>query len=277
MDAVEIRDWIAANAKSGRTRNNWLNRIRTAFNYGKKELKGIKLGDVPAPASIKLWEEAQSVITPWKSMDLTQALAKIIADRRRDGLLPFVLVQAWGGLRVAEATRLQWKDVHVELDAQDRPFVSHIEVGAHKAKTKSRRTVRCDGMFRKIMTFLVSEKSGFRDYKEERFSSYKEPQRELVKVLGSWKTNILRHSCATHLLNLWEDESRVAAFMGTSTEMLNSNYKELVSPRDAQDWLAVDPFTYADMCMEIEDPGALELIKKWKRFCQTHTYLDAKP
>lgn len=274
MEPKEIRDWIAAHAKSGRTRNNWLNRIRTAFNYGKKELQGIKLGDVPAPTSIKLWEEEQSVIQPWKSMDLTTALANVIADRRREGLLPFVLVQAWGGLRVAEATRLQWKDVHVAFDKHDRPYVSHIEVGAAKAKTKSRRTVRCEGMFRKIMTFLVSTKKPFSNFKEERLSDYKEPQRELVKVLGNWRTNILRHSCATHLLNLWEDENRVAAYMGTSTEMLHSNYKELVSPRDARDWLEVDPFHYAEISMDIQDQEARDFIKKWNRFCAGNKYLD---
>ena len=279
MEANEIRDWIAESAKNGRTRNNWLNRIRTAFNYGKKELKGIKLGDVPAPTAIKLWEVPQSVIKPWTDLELADYMAHIILDPRRDSLLLFVIVQAWGGLRVAEASRLQWKDIHHTVDEDERPYVSHIEIGASKAKTKTRRTVRCEGFFKKVITFLYERSSQQnlwkKDYKNQRISPYKEPQREIRKIVkGTWGTNIIRHSCATHLINLWEDENRVASFMGTSSEMLNSNYKELASPREAKAWFAADPFTYVEDLLQPEDYETNRFIADWKAFCEGHSYLN---
>ena len=58
------------------------------------------------------------------------------------------------------------------------------------------------------------------------------------KLAPVWSHNVLRHSCATYLLNLLP-EGEVAVRLGTSPQMLHGQYKEIAPAKQAKPWFEV--------------------------------------
>ncbi len=63
------------------------------------------------------------------------------------------------------------------------------------------------------------------------------------KNLGfkEWPKDILRQTCTSMLMAVWQDEGKVAASLGNSPAILHAHYRELVSRAEAKRFWAIGP------------------------------------
>jgi integrase len=163
--------------------------------------------------------------------DLQQILAAC-----DDELRPALVLQAFCGLRVAEAARAEWDDLLPS---------GNLRVGAEKAKTGKRRLCPVPVQ---ALAYLVSARkpSGLifaANPRAERVDA-------LMKALAAtrravpqvkWGKNALRASALSYRLAQTQDAPRTALEMGNSPQVLLRDYRELATPEQALAWFNVDP------------------------------------
>ena len=153
-------------------------------------------------------------------------------------VLPLIAIGAFAGIRTAELVRLEWKDIDLA-----RGF---LNVAASKSKTAARRLI-------KMEPNLIAWLSPFADRTGPIFaqsthvlSNRMEPIRKAAG-LTKWPKNGLRHSFASYHLAKYQDAAQLALDMGhTTTKMIFSNYREIVTPEEADRYWQIFPPTAAE-------------------------------
>ena len=140
------------------------------------------------------------------------------------GLVPFLAIGAFAGLRVSEIERIEWKDI-------DLPG-GWITVDAAKTKTAQRRLVPIQPNL-KAWLELHPGKGLVADHLEKRSLLYKWGER--------WPMNGLRHSYISYRLACVQDVGKVALEAGNSPSKIFSNYRELVKPDQGAAWFGIQP------------------------------------
>ncbi|MGE3312216.1 MAG: tyrosine recombinase XerC [Limisphaerales bacterium] len=223
LTTARLEAWIDATGQTGRHRFNTLRLVRTLLKWGQKrghlpdgKLPTDKL-EIVAPVD----DSAIEIFTP-------QELARLLAVAKSD-MIPFLALGAFAGLRTAEIHRLDWAAVKLE-----RGFV---EVGADKAKTKSRRLVP-------VLSALVAWLAPIR-----KPSGPVLPFANVAKQIGwvsrdsgvKWKHNGLRHSFVSYRVAATQSPDQTAFEAGNSAAMVYRHYRELVTPKEAEAWFSVMP------------------------------------
>jgi len=152
-------------------------------------------------------------------------------------LLPFVALAGLAGLREREIARLTWEDVF--------RVPGHIEVGALKAKTRSRRLVE---MVPALAQWLepYRERTGpvwTKDYNA--FHIQFGRLRDNLKI--PHRRNGLRHAFVSAHFALHADEGLTAKEAGNSPQMVHKDYKELLTQKQGEAWFAVRPEPLANI------------------------------
>jgi len=166
--------------------------------------------------------------------------SKQVTDRE---LVPFLVVGAFSGLRSAEIERLDWSEVDL--------VQGHIEVGADKAKTASRRFVPIvDNL--KAWLAPMHRKSGRVFEASTTAGRLTVRLQALAKLAGlpRWKKNALRHSFCSYRTAKIQNVNQVALEAGNSVQMIFQHYRNAVKPADAEKWFGVMP-----------DPAAVNIIR----------------
>lgn len=223
LTAARLEAWIDATGQKGRHRFNTLRLVRTLLKWGQKrghlpegKLPTDKL-EIVAPVD----DAAIGIFTP-------QELARLFAVAKED-MIPFLALGAFAGLRTAEIQRLDWAALKLE-----RGFV---EVGADKAKTKSRR----------LVPVLPALKAWLEPIRKT--SGPVVPFANVAKQIGwiardskvAWKHNGLRHSFVSYRLASTQSPEQTAFEAGNSPAMVFKHYRELVTPKEAEAWFGVLP------------------------------------
>ena len=122
----EIDGWLRASGLSPRTRNNIRTSLHTLFKFaeGRRYLPK----DHDELESVPVVNDRDGDIEVFTPAELVEVLCCA-----NEAMVPFLVLGAFAGIRHAEIQRLEWKDVRFED--------GHIEIGASKAKTASRRLV----------------------------------------------------------------------------------------------------------------------------------------
>jgi integrase len=197
-----------------------------------------------------------------------QQLLELLEGTRqfRPDLLGWVTIAAFCGLRTAELMRLDWS--MVKLDRAE-PFV---EVPAAKAKTASRRLVPlCQAA--QMWLRQVPERLGpVSPYAEEnkvlhsirgcadrlrRNQAKGHPTRQETEPHAiesfQWVKNGLRHSFCSYRMAQIRDAARVALEAGNSPSMLFRNYRELVTPEEAERWFGLAPHSEGSVLLSFKE------------------------
>jgi integrase len=218
-----ISDFVTSLKSGPVTRNNMLRSVLTLFLFARQ--RGYLPKGVPTEAEdipkVKERGGAVGILTPKEASKLLRAA--------NDEARLYLALGAFTGLRTAELIRLDWKDVNVARD--------HIVVGAHKAKTATRRLVPILPNLSKWLTQYLGRTGRV-------FASEHATDRTIAfaKSCGvDWPPNCLRHSFATYRLAQTHDAARVALELGNSPAILFRNYRELVDEETAKDWFAIEP------------------------------------
>jgi integrase len=161
-----------------------------------------------------------------------EELAKLI-EKSDDGMLPFIVIQAFSGLRHAEVARLDWS----EIELSDKAGDSFIEVTLAKSKTGERRLVPIQDNLKRWLS----------DHKKERgkVCEYINTTKQLLKISRAagveWKHNGLRHSFISYRVAATADVPRVADEAGNSVQIVRQHYLRRVKPAEAARWFSIEP------------------------------------
>ncbi|MFT4588588.1 MAG: integrase [Limisphaerales bacterium] len=229
----DLDTWMCSLKIAARSRNNLRASLKTLFNFAKArkyvpkehdELDAVAFARVPG-GDIAIFEPEEM---------------KTILAHAHPGLIPFLAIGAFAGIRNTQIQRLEWKDIRSEDGI--------IEIRAGKAKTASRRVVP---LLDNLKAWLLRyEKNKGLIYKErppdkeihdltESIRSSAEPESENSKF--TWKRNALRHSFISYRVSATQNVAQVALEAGNSPQIIFSNYRELVSPKAAKAWFEIKP------------------------------------
>jgi integrase len=228
------------NVGSGRNRNNYRSLIGTLFKYavtaGYLSKDHIDFKDSVARASegqmeIEIFTPEQMV----KLLDAAQVNANDLEPgwntryATNQGLLPFLLLGGFAGLRTAEIQRQLWSDINLE-----RGF---IRVTAAKGNTAQKRLVPISDNLRQWLIPCMRQDGLCCEY-----GRLPEAIARLSKRSGvAWKHNALRHSFISYKVALTQNIPQVSLEAGNSVGMVNRHYREIVRPDEAKAWFAISP------------------------------------
>jgi integrase len=150
------------------------------------------------------------------------------------GLLAYVALGLFAGIRRAELLRLDWAAVNLA----DR----EITIGPEIAKTRSRRVIPFDETLAAWLQGCPRQGGGIVNS-----ISFERDFGALRRAAGlrRWPTNGLRHSFATYHVAHFHDPVKTAYLLGHrgGTNMLDSHYRGLVSSLKAKEYWALRPST----------------------------------
>ncbi len=157
---------------------------------------------------------------------------RLLLDNADDELRVIIALQAFGGLRLQEALRLDWRDAW--------NIKGHIEISSAKAKTRSRRLVE-------INSTLAAWLKPHRDKKEGAVTgmTLDAATWQLIQLRKRLnvpsKKNGFRHGFLSAHFAIHQNEGVTAAQAGTSPQMLFKHYRGLMTSKTAKEWFAVLP------------------------------------
>jgi integrase len=147
------------------------------------------------------------------------------------GLLPYVALGLFAGIRRAELLRLDWSAVNL-VDRE-------ITIGSEMAKTRSRRVIPY-GDTLAVWLERCARSSG--PVVTQKFESN---FRRLRRAAGikHWPQNAPRHSFASYHVAQYRDPVQTAYLLGHrgGTDMLDNHYRGLVSSAKAKEFWALRP------------------------------------
>lgn len=221
INTLQCDDWLRSLSLAPQTKNSYRQILNVLFGYA-KDRGYCAENPITKTAIAKVIDKPVGVLTP----EQTQSLLFCAPEE----LLPLIAIGAFAGLRTAELTRLDWKEIHL-----DRKF---IEVSAAKAKTARRR----------LVTILPNLHLWLTPYQRSQGPvmpfNFGRKMKAVRKAAGieKWPQNGLRHSFASYHLAKFQDSSALALQMGhATTSMLFAHYREVVTPEDAEKYWNIHP------------------------------------
>jgi integrase len=151
-------------------------------------------------------------------------------------VVPYLVVQLFGGLRPFEASRLNWERIHFET--------KQIEVLAETSKTRETRFVKMETRliewllpYRKPQGPLIGVEfvDALRAVKEAAGFTFGEDDS------NSWIKDVLRHCYGSYWLAVHKDRAHLAELMGTSLDMIKTHYKRAIPEGVAKEFWKLSP------------------------------------
>ncbi len=222
VQGKEIAEWLSSMNVSPRSRNNFRLVLRLMVAFAKKRRY------LP-----KDWEELEMVSKakqgPSKIEIFTPEEMRALLAGAEAHQLPFLAIGGFAGIRHAEITRLDWRDINLQT--------GYIEVRAGNAKTAARRLVP-------IVPALAQWLQPYHEGKGKVCvqSNIINGILDVARENGvRWKRNGLRHSFISYRVAQIQNVNQVALEAGNSPQMIFGHYRELVTPAEAERWFGVVP------------------------------------
>ncbi len=241
----EIKGWLKGmQLLSARSRKNYRLSVSTFFNYaiGQGYLSLNPVNKIPIPKEdwippcVLTIQEAQRLIrtahkTHYKGNEKPSGL----------GLLPYVALGLFAGIRSSELNQLDWR--HISLDRKLATIPHTLATIPHTiAKKRRLRNIDLEENCLQWLR-LVERKAG----KIAPPGALKK-----FKVLGvlagfpDWKgthTNSMRHSFGSYMFAKTQDAQRTAALLGHrgDDQVLFDHYRSLATKKDGERYFAITP------------------------------------
>jgi integrase len=224
ISLAELKAWIDDPTLGARSRIHNATKISQLFNYAIRQgWADANLVERITRPSIE--DKAVELFTPKEASQLLKYAEPL-------GLLPFVAIGLFAGLRSAEIQRLDWSAVKLSERC--------IIIGSEVAKRRSRRVVEINDTLAAWLTLCAKPAGAVAGFREDQLAFR---IRQLTKDAGlsKWKHNGLRHSFASYHLALHGDATKTAFQMGNSPVVLHNSYKGLVTNGDVQRYWSLRP------------------------------------
>jgi integrase len=221
----EIEEWLDEEDWSARSRINYLTKISQLYNYALRH-KWVDANVAERIERPTAEDKEPGIFT------IAQA-ENLLRHAGEHGLLPYISIGLFAGLRSAELMRLDWSAVNLQEKA--------IVVGAAVAKKRSRRVVEICEALEGWLRLCVQETGMIVDG-----AKFKENMDELKTAAGieEWPHNGLRHSYGSYHLAAFGDQVKTAAQMGhRDSTVIHNHYKALVLKSEAEKYWKLLPKT----------------------------------
>jgi integrase len=239
VTTADVQMWLDGMKAAPRSVKNF--RAATSGLFKFAEARGyIAKGENPVAGTERIKIRNSEPISIFTPAEVRRLLAAA-----KDSFKPVIALQAFAGLRSAEVMRLDWRDVKLSR--------GHIELGADKTKTASRRLVPISANLRdwlaehakKTGQVFPHGRAYFHELQRDTAAATEIKADEATKRAAlapvEWKQNALRHSFISYRVAETGDVPRVALESGNSPAMIFTHYRELVTPEDAMQWFAIAP------------------------------------
>jgi integrase len=167
---------------------------------------------------------------------------RLLGDARNyeqpQSVVPYLVVQLFGGLRPFEASRLNWERIHFET--------KQIEVLAETSKTRETRFV---DMEPRLIEWLLPYRKPHGPLIGVEFVDALRAVKETAGFTfggddsNPWVKDILRHCYGSYWLVANKNRARLAELMGTSLDMIKSHYKRAIPETVAKEFWKLSPTT----------------------------------
>lgn len=238
VTAPMVREWVYGQKRkrdngptSARNKENQLRTISSMFQFARRQKLvpadlALEIAEIPAP------KKRPAPIGIYNAGEITHILAA--AD---DEIKPALAIAAFAGLRLAELSRLDWKEVRLA----ERLIV--VEAG--KAKTAARRLVPIADNLAAWLAPHAKPFGPLNPCTEElhcvgnalgnRF------ERAAARAKVAWKRNGFRHSFISTRVAVLKDVPAVALESGNSPAVIFSHYRALLTEAEGKAWFDVMP------------------------------------
>jgi len=250
VSAPLVQQWLyglknqkTKQAAAARTKENMLRQIVSLFNFARRQ------NYVPAELALELSEISAprkqhapiGIYTPDEMRAMLSA-----ADA---AVVPALAIAGFAGLRLAEVSRLDWRDVRLSEKL--------IVVGAENSKTASRRLVPISDNLTAWLT-PHAKRFGSLSPCEEKLHNVGNAlgdrfERAAARAKVKWKRNGFRHSYISHRVATLKDVPAVALECGNSPQVIFSNYRALATDAEAKDWFSILPPKHAGNVIPLQN------------------------
>lgn len=245
-----VIDWIKGLGRSGRTNENYRRVCVEVFNYAMNE------GYVKFSPLAELRGQRKKALTgslmnsgniEVLKVDEAKRILKSAMELSELGLLGYVILTLFCGVRAEEAKGLEWKDVNDDLN---EPFLT---VSAKIAKKRRIRNVEIPPNA-VLWLSLIKDRSGkiveFRD--KNQFDTMFRKMREHAGFkkkgddghwVSTWNNNAIRHSFGTYHFALYGDPIKTAVQMGHvgGDQVLFDHYRALATKEQGEAFFSIAP------------------------------------
>lgn len=213
----QIEDWASKNSKAPRS---FIKLVRVASSFcGWLEKQGW-MDENPAKR-IELPKVDQRTPQILTNDQLRSCLAYA---ESKPFLKSFLLLAVYAGIRPTEICRLEWTHVCRET--------GHVKLDGDVTKTRRRRVVTmlgnsAEALFKTNSVSLCPDR-------------YVYELGQMAKSTGiSWQRDCLRHTAASHMVNVYKSMDEVALQLGNSPEVVRNHYLGLVTPTETEEFLTL--------------------------------------
>ena len=223
VQAAEIEHWLHSLRLGAVSFGNFKRAIGSVFNLAVKKgkLASNPVRKVEAPKVVK---SAPAILTPAKLHSLLASAAPEIRA--------MLVLQAFAGVRRAEAERLTWNHIHLGASPC-------VELPSAVTKTNRRRSVE---LTPNALAWLAPL-AGLTDAPLGlTATAYRNELSKAAKIAEvEWQENLLRHSFGSYRLAQIKNVAQVADEMGNSPQVVRTHYQNLVRPEAVADYWKISP------------------------------------
>jgi integrase len=214
----EIESWLHRDEWSLQTRQNYFRILHTFFEFA--TTKGYRADNPMKPISKPCPDDSTPEVL--SLVQCEKILAAALDTEEEFGLLGYVVLGMYCGIRSAELERLDWAAVDMES--------RHVTISAKIAKARSIRNVEIP---ENAILWLMQCNKRAGDIRppqfRERFDKLK-----AKSGIKQWPHNGLRHSAGSYHYALLGDSAQTAAMLGhTQDSVLFKHYRALTKKKDA--------------------------------------------
>lgn len=212
---------------SDRTRNNYRDSVCLLFAFARRRGYISKGLDTEASQTLRLDVDPgkNHIISP---EDCARALQSI-----PEYLVPFAVLKNFSGVRTEEGHALNWEDLRINSKA--------VIIEAKISKLGQRRVPPLQPNALKWLRPFRHLKGPINPRYKSSQSLYKAVKREFAKAGVVLKRNTFRNSFISYRLAQPTHSGIVADEAGTSKRMIDANYKELATKKEAKRWFSISP------------------------------------
>jgi integrase len=220
----ELQKFIDRQGKAPRTKIHFATNVSQLFNFAKK--RGW-VSDNMAQRIVRPSIEDGEI----ESFGVQEAAA-LLNHASKFGLLPYIAIGLFAGVRREEQRRLDWSKVSIA----ERTII----IGKEVAKKRSRRVIEINDTLLAWLTPCAQPNGKIIEGSE---SQLNDSLRSLAKAAEvKWVQNGLRHSYASYFLAKWQDITRLAYQMGEKDPaVIYNHYAGLRTPAEAEKYWGLRP------------------------------------
>jgi integrase len=214
----EIESWLHREEWSLQTRQNYYRVLHTFFDYAKT--KGYRADNPLTGISKPCPDDAAPGVL--SVVQCEKLLSAALDTDSSLGLLGYVVLGMYCGIRSAELERLDWSAVDLES--------RHVTISAKIAKARS---IRNTDISDNAINWLMQCQKRTGDIRPPQWRERFDKLRETAGIT-QWPPNALRHSAGSYHFALHEDSAKTASMLGhTQDAVLFKHYRALTKKADA--------------------------------------------